>query len=53
MPGPINQEWERPDPNVEPDPDEVIIPSVPWDDDAPPDSEETNDEDRDGDEDEY
>ncbi len=46
-------EWEQPDPNIEPDPDKVIIPRIPWDDDAQPDSGDTDDEDMDGDEDEY
>ncbi len=43
----IQQEWERPDPTIEPDPGDVIIPRVPFDDDNSPDPEETDQEDDD------
>ena len=46
-------EWERPDPNSEPDPEEIIIPKVPHDDDVLSDSEDTDsDDDQERDEDE-
>jgi len=38
-------EWERPDPNREPDPDEIIIPKVPHDDDVSTDSEDIDSDD--------
>ena len=42
-------EWERPDPNIEPDPDEVIIPKVPHDDDVSTDIEDTDNDEEDED----
>ena len=38
-------EWESPDPNSEPDPDEIVIPRVPWDDDASEDTDNDEGED--------
>ena len=48
MPISEQQEWEKPNPSDEPDPDEVIIPKVPLDDDVSTDSDGT---DSDGDDD--
>ncbi len=45
-------EWEQPDPNMEPDPDRVVIPRIPWDDDNPPDLEDTENDDVDEEEEE-
>lgn len=45
-------EREQPDQDTDTDPGEVFIPSVPWDDDNPPESEDTDDEDNDKDGDE-
>ncbi len=48
--GPL--EWERPNPDVEVDSDEIIIPRVPYDDDNPPDLEDTDNDDVDEEEEE-
>ena len=45
------QEWERPDPNIEPDSDEIFIPEIPWDDDNTPDTDDSDSEDNNEDED--
>ncbi len=52
MPGSGQPEWEQPDPNIERDSDEIIIPRIPWDDDNPPDLEDTDNDDIDDDEEE-
>ena len=38
-------EWERPDPSSEPDPDDIIIPKVPHDDDVSTDPDEVDSDD--------
>ncbi len=45
MTGSELNEWETPDPNREPDSDEIIIPMVQYDDDNPPDREDTDSDD--------
>ena len=44
MPNSGQLEWEPPDPNSEPDPDAVIIPRVPHDDDVSDDTDNGDDE---------
>ena len=44
MTGSERSEWEQPDPNIEPDPDEIVIPKVPYEEDDSADSDNGEEE---------
>lgn len=39
----VQQEWERPNPDIDTDPGDIIIPSVPYDDNTSPDCDQPDD----------